>query len=293
MSKKTDTPEVASEETAVAESSDARCGENAPASDKAGAEDADSGVSDGASGPESKPPEKFAEGSIRDTDHEITIASTVEALLFSTNAPLKARKIAELIGIGDAGDVKKHIETLNERYERSGASFRIVPIAKGYQMHTLAEYAPWVSKLNKARADSRLSTAALETLAIVAYKQPSLRADIEAIRGVAVGEMLVRLRELNLVRIVGRAEEIGRPLLYGTTDRFLTVFGIASLKDLPPLDDDADRAVPRLKVANDATDDAGETPAAHRQADPPVADDDRGKIQDDRTASDGDGGGLQ
>ena len=293
MSKKADTPEVASEETAVAESSDARCGENAPGSDKAGAEDADLGASDGASGPAGEPSDRPAEDPLPNAGHEITIVSTVEALLFSTNAPLKARKIAELIGIGDAGDVKKHIETLNERYERSGASFRIVPIAKGYQMHTLAEYAPWVSKLNKARADSRLSTAALETLAIVAYKQPSLRADIEAIRGVAVGEMLVRLRELNLVRIVGRAEEIGRPLLYGTTDRFLTVFGIASLKDLPPLDDDADRAVPRLKVANDATDDAGETPATHRQADPPVADDDRGKIQDDRTASDGDGGGLQ
>lgn len=281
MSKKADTPEVATKETAVAGSSDALGGDNNPGADGTGAKDADPGAADAASGPRSEPSDRPAEDPLRNAGHEITIVSTVEALLFSTNVPLTARKIAGLIGVGDAGDVKKHIETLNERYNRFGASFRIVPIAKGFQMHTLAEYAPWVSKLNKARADSRLSTAALETLAIVAYKQPSLRADIEAIRGVAVGEMLVRLRELNLVRIVGRAEEIGRPLLYGTTDRFLTVFGIASLKDLPPLDDDADRSVPRLKVANDATVDApGETPADRSQADPPVADDDRGEVQD-------------
>jgi segregation and condensation protein B len=91
--------------------------------------------------------------------------------------------------------------------------------------------------------------AALETLAIVAYKQPILRADIEAIRGVAVGDMLVRLRDVNLVRIVGRAEEIGRPLLYGTTTRFLEVFGLSSLKDLPKLDADNPEAVPKLTLA--------------------------------------------
>lgn len=287
MSRKADTPEVTTKETAVAETSDALGGDSDPGTDGAGAEDADPRAADGACGPGSAPSDHPAEDSLRNAGHEITIESTVEALLFSTNSPLKARKIADLIGVGDAGDVKKHIETLNERYERCGASFRIVPIAKGFQMHTLAEYAPWVSKLNKARADSRLSTAALETLAIVAYKQPSLRADIEAIRGVAVGEMLVRLRELNLVRIVGRAEEIGRPLLYGTTDRFLTVFGIASLKDLPPLDDDADRSVPRLRVADDAAEDGpAPTPAAHLQADSPVAVDNSVEVKDDGTAND-------
>ncbi|MCH9021884.1 MAG: SMC-Scp complex subunit ScpB [Planctomycetes bacterium] len=90
-----------------------------------------------------------------------------------------------------------------------------------------------LSKLFQARRETRLSQAALETLAIVAYKQPILRADIEAIRGVAAGEVLNRLRELNLVKIVGRAEEIGRPLLYGTTKKFLDVFGLGSLDDLP------------------------------------------------------------
>ena len=179
----------------------------------------------------------------------VTTESVVEALLLSTDEPLPAARIAQLLGIGDAGDVKRHVETLNERYAQCGASFRIEAIAKGLQLLTLPAYNHWISKLHKARADSRLSTAALETLAIVAYKQPILRADIEAIRGVAVGDMLVRLRDTNLVRIVGRAEEIGRPLLYGTTTRFLEVFGLASLKDLPKLDADDPEAVPKLTVA--------------------------------------------
>jgi len=178
----------------------------------------------------------------------VTTESVVEALLLSTDEPLPAARIAQLLGIGDAGDVKRHVETLNKRYAQCGASFRIEAIAKGFQLLTLSAYNHWISKLHKARADSRLSTAALETLAIVAYKQPILRADIEAIRGVAVGDMLVRLRDTNLVRIVGRAEEIGRPLLYGTTTRFLEVFGLSSLKDLPKLDADNPEAVPKLTV---------------------------------------------
>ncbi len=176
----------------------------------------------------------------------VTTESVVEAILFSTDEPLPGAKIAQILGTGDANDVKRYVETLNERYESCGSSFRIASIAKGYQMLTLPPYHPWIGKLHKERADSRLSAAALETLAIVAYKQPVLRADIEAIRGVAVGDMLVRLRDMNLVRIVGRAEEIGRPLLYGTTNHFLEVFGLSSLKDLPKLDADNPEAVPKL-----------------------------------------------
>lgn len=179
----------------------------------------------------------------------VTTESVVEALLLSTDEPLPASRIAQLLGIGDAGDVKRHVEVLNERYAQCGASFRIESIAKGFQLLTLPAYNHWIGKLHKARADSRLSSAALETLAIVAYKQPILRADIEAIRGVAVGDMLVRLRDVNLVRIVGRAEEIGRPLLYGTTTRFLEVFGLSSLKDLPKLDADNPESVPKLTLA--------------------------------------------
>ena len=167
---------------------------------------------------------------------EITAESVVEALLFASDAPLPATKVAQLVGVGDARDVKKHVAALNERYERNGRAFRIEAIAKGYQMLTLPAYNAWVHKLLKVRDESKLSAAAMETLAIVAYKQPVLRADVEAIRGVACGEMLNKLREMNLVKIVGRAEEPGRPMLYGTTNRFLEVFGLSSLEDLPGIE---------------------------------------------------------
>ncbi len=166
-------------------------------------------------------------------DRDVSAASIVEAILFATETPLAAPKIADIAGTGNARDVKKHIATLNETYAERGAAFRIEEIAGGFQMLTLPVYNDRLSKMLQARRETRLSQAALETLAIVAYKQPILRADVEAIRGVAVGEVLNRLRELNLVKIVGRAEEIGRPLLYGTTKKFLDVFGLGSLDDLP------------------------------------------------------------
>ena len=188
-------------------------------------------------------------------EQEVTTASIVEALLISTDVALPASKIAQLLGIGDASDVKRYIESLNEQYEEAGTSFRIQAIAKGYQVLTLPVYDAWVRKLHKARADSRMSKAALETLAIVAYKQPVLRVNVEAIRGVAVGDMLVRLREMNLIRIAGRAEEIGRPLLYGTTRKFLDVFGLSSLHDLPKLDRDIEvgESFPKLVVPDEET----------------------------------------
>ncbi len=175
-------------------------------------------------------------GPARRREPEITVESVIEALLLATDSPLPAAKIAQLVGVGDARDVKRHIETLNAKYERNGQAFRVEAIAKGYQMLTLSAYNAWVGKLLKVREESKLSPAALETLAIVAYKQPVLRADVEAIRGVACGELLNRLREMNLIKIVGRAEEPGRPMLYGTTNRFLQVFGLGTLDDLPSVE---------------------------------------------------------
>jgi len=180
----------------------------------------------------------------------------IEAVLLSTDVPLPGGKLAQIVGGCNASDVQKHIETLNAKYEQMGCTFRIEAIAKGYQILTLPAYNPWISKLHKARADSRLTPAALETLAVIAYKQPAMRAAIEAVRGVAVGDVLGRLREVNLVKIVGRAEEIGRPLLYGTTTRFLEVFGLASLKDLPRLDPEKPDEIPALKVVEETPDDS-------------------------------------
>ena len=167
----------------------------------------------------------------------ITTESIIEAVLFATDTPLPPARIAQIIGVGGVAEVKKHIAALNEKYSESGASFRIDEIAKGYQMLTLPEYNVWLRKLFKVRRESKLSQAALETLAVVAYKQPVMRVVIEEIRGVAVGEILQRLREMNLVKIVGRAEVLGRPLLYGTTKHFLEVFGLASLGDLPKVEE--------------------------------------------------------
>jgi len=172
-----------------------------------------------------------------DAGGNITAESVIEAILFATDKPIPARRLAQLLGIGDGNDVRRHVAALNERYEQTGASFRIEMIAKGFQMLTLPVFDRWIGKLVKSRKESRLSPAALETLAVVAYKQPVMRAEIESIRGVAGGDVLARLREMKLVTIVGRAEEVGRPLLYGTTNRFLEVFGLSSLKDLPQVDE--------------------------------------------------------
>lgn len=194
---------------------------------------------------------------------EVTTESVVEAILFATDAPVSAAKIAQILAVGTAGDVKDHIQSLNDKYVESGMAFRIDHIAKGYQMLTLPAYKPWLTKLLRVRGETRLSPAALETLAVVSYRQPVLRAEIESIRGVAAGDMLNRLRELNLVKIVGRAEEIGRPMLYGTTKHFLEVFGLGTLDDLPEIEDvipppqpdaetnGADDAVPMSMVDGD------------------------------------------
>lgn len=167
---------------------------------------------------------------------EPNLARVIEALLFSSDTPLSAGRLAELAGMGSSTQVRLQIEELNEKYAAAGLSFRIEEISRGYQMLTLPEYGPWLAELNKHQAQTRLSAAALETLSIIAYKQPVIRADIEAIRGVGSGEILNRLREMGLVKIFGRAEIVGRPLLYGTTRKFLDVFGLADLDDLPPME---------------------------------------------------------
>ena len=167
---------------------------------------------------------------------EITTPQIIEALLFSADTPLSLGRLSEMAGGCTAGQVRKTIDELNEKYAAVGLAFRIEQIARGYQMMTLPCYQPWLQKLNKHRSQTRLSGAALEAISIVAYKQPIIRADVEAIRGVACGEVLNRLREMGLVKIVGRAEVVGRPLLYGTTKKFLDVFGLADLEDLPPME---------------------------------------------------------
>ncbi len=169
-----------------------------------------------------------------DVNTQITTESVIEAILFASDEPLSAERLVKIAEFnGGVKQVKKCIETLNQQYQQSGRAFRIEEIAGGYQMMTLPEYNNWLKNLLRQRADNKLSPAALETLAIIAYKQPIIRADIESIRGVACGEMVRSLMYKGLVKIVGKAEVLGRPLLYGTTKKFLEGFGLSDLKDLP------------------------------------------------------------
>lgn len=157
----------------------------------------------------------------------------LEALLFSTHHPLTPQRLAELLEVKSQKSLKAAIHDLNQQYESTDRTFRIEQVAGGYQLLSLPEFGDILKRLHQKEADAKLSKAALETLAIIAYKQPILRADVEAIRGVACGETIRSLMEKHLVNIAGRAEEPGRPILYGTTKRFLQLFGLNNLKDLP------------------------------------------------------------
>lgn len=157
----------------------------------------------------------------------------IEALLFASNEPLSASRIASVVGDATPGEVKKTVEELRDEYERAGRGFGVEEVGGGYLLLSRKELAPYIQRLRRQETARKLSQASLETLAIVAYRQPVSRAEIEAIRGVQCGGVLQTLLDSKLIRIVGRGPGLGRPLLYGTTRRFLEVFGLSSLKDLP------------------------------------------------------------
>jgi len=164
------------------------------------------------------------------------IRRIVEALLFAASGPLSTSRLAELAAV-QGSLIRSILEELKEEYQKTDRGFGLEEIAGGYQLLSSAELQPWISKLRRKEHQDTLSQAALETLAIIAYRQPITRADIEGIRGVQSGYILRSLIERSLVRVVGRSEELGRPLLYGTTKQFLEAFGLSSLKSLPKLDD--------------------------------------------------------
>lgn len=162
-------------------------------------------------------------------------APVIEALLFSSDEPLKPARICEIIEGLKEKDVRDVIEGLNQNYKETGRSFRIHFIADGYQFFTLTEYSGYVEKLFRNRLQSRLSLKALETLAIIAYKQPVTRPEIEEIRGVNVDGVLKTLLTRKLITIAGTAQAPGTPYLYQTTKKFLEYFGLKNIKDLPKL----------------------------------------------------------
>ncbi len=158
----------------------------------------------------------------------------LEALLFGADQPVSAGRLAQVLG-KDFGpkDVRRLVRELNEEYAAQLRAFEVVEIGGGFQLLTRPEFKDWVTTLLKHRRQEKLSQPAVETLAIVAYRQPILRAQVDDIRGVQSGPLLRSLLERGLMKVVGRQNVAGRPILYGTTRLFLWRFGLKSLKDLP------------------------------------------------------------
>lgn len=163
------------------------------------------------------------------------VKKIIETLLFITDRPVKASRLADVVETVNAKQVTEIIAELTQEYAERGSAVQIVEIAGGYQMSTKPEYGRWVRRLYNEKMTTKLSNAALETLAIVAYKQPLTRAEMEAIRGVDVAGPLERLLERGLVRVVGKKDTVGRPMVYGTTDEFLRMFGLNKISELPDL----------------------------------------------------------
>ncbi|MGB9720702.1 MAG: SMC-Scp complex subunit ScpB [bacterium] len=164
----------------------------------------------------------------------------IEALLIATDTPLSLERIAGIINSSEE-EVKKNLEILNEEYKQTGRAFEIKEVAGGFQIYTLPEYADYVGKLKQKK--EKLSKAALETLAIIAYHQPITRAEVEKARGVDCSYILESLLEKGLIKTSGRLPTPGRPIKYATTNEFLRYFGIRDLSELPREEDFAEPAI--------------------------------------------------
>ena len=171
--------------------------------------------------------------------------AVLEALLFGSDAPVPLATLADIVDVPPAR-LRELIEALRAEYAAANRAFGIEEINGGFQLLTHPEFAPWLNRLKPGRKAGKLSPAALETLSIIAYKQPVTRAEIESIRGVQAGPILRTLLDRDLVRTSGRAEVLGSPLLYATTDRFLESHGLKSLEDLPQFSDFRNAIPPAL-----------------------------------------------
>ncbi|GAB4379156.1 MAG: hypothetical protein Kow0042_28280 [Calditrichia bacterium] len=169
------------------------------------------------------------------TAEKLPYIPVVESLIFSSEVALSGAKIREIVGNLTPGEISLIVQHLNEQYRITGRSFEIREIGGAYQMFTLPEYASYVERIHQSRMKSRLSHKALETMAIIAYKQPITKHEIEEIRGVNVDGVVKTLLSRNLITIAGRAPAPGGPFLYKTTRAFLDYFGLRSLEDLPKL----------------------------------------------------------
>jgi segregation and condensation protein B len=168
---------------------------------------------------------------------EDNLKSVIEALLFASDKPLTIEQARKVLGNLEASEVRRILDELKSDYEESGRGLRIVEVAGGFQMTTQPAFATFLKKLFKARHVERLSKPALETLAIVAYKQPITKIEMESLRGVNVDGVISNLLDKNLVRISGRKKAPGRPFVFGTTRQFLEYFGLKTLEELPKMEE--------------------------------------------------------
>jgi segregation and condensation protein B len=158
----------------------------------------------------------------------------IEAIIFTSETPVQIDKIKEVLPDVEKDEISRLLKELMDDHEKRGGGFLLLEIAGGFQFRTRADFSYWISKFLKGRPVT-LSRAAMETLAVIAYKQPVLKAEIDRFRGVDSGSSLKGMLERNLVRIMGRKDVPGRPIMYGTTKKFLEVFNLKDLSELPTL----------------------------------------------------------
>lgn len=166
---------------------------------------------------------------------EKEIKAIMEALIFVSGEPIALNRIKDVIDVVDKKSLERIASELKDEFNKEHNGLQLIEVANGYKLTTRPEYAPWIKKLNKIKLASKLSKPALETLAIIAYKQPIIRPEIEKIRGVDSGGVIKTLLERKVIKIVGRMDIVGKPILYGTTPEFLQYFGLKDLSDLPTL----------------------------------------------------------
>ncbi|MBI3827738.1 MAG: SMC-Scp complex subunit ScpB [Candidatus Rokubacteria bacterium] len=191
-------------------------------------------------------------------------SDVVEALLFASDSPLEAERIREVLDLADAREARALVEQLRSRYDSEGRALAVAEVGGGYRMVTRPDVAPWLMRLARSRTRARLSRPALETLAIVAYKQPVSRPEVDAVRGVNSEAVLENLLERRLLRIAGSKDAPGRPYVYETTREFLVAFGLRDLGDLPKVDGDLvlPETSPDAPAATDGEGPAQQAPGA-------------------------------
>ncbi|WP_437228397.1 SMC-Scp complex subunit ScpB [Planctomicrobium sp. SH661] len=185
----------------------------------------------------------------------------LEAALFVAEGALAAKKLAQIATLADAREATSLIEQLNAAYDSEKSAFRIERVAAGYQLLTLSSLSPWLDRVHHRQARLKLSPPMMETLAIIAYRQPCTRADVESVRGVQSAEIIKQLMEKNLVRVTGEDQSLGRPYLYGTTRLFLETFGLTKLEEMP-MSEHLRRSLSDAKETGTQTPDAPDESAA-------------------------------